>query len=256
MGKFSGYLICSDLDGTFGGTDCEAENSRAVQYFIENGGKFTFASGRTADFFRAKDYFSLINAPACLFNGGVIYDYRSEQLLRETRVGFTVEEFLDAIRDKRDLIRELCLYPDTAGEILRFKELCSIEGKYLNQRSVKVLCVFDNPEKANEFKAFALAHSFFKDSYISKSWGVGVEFNAASATKGHALKFIKESLGNIHTSIGIGDYENDMMLLKFADIGVAVGDGVEELKQIADWVVKPHREAALKDLIEKLEMRL
>ena len=50
MGKFSGYLMVSDLDKTFfaEGTDIPPRNIEAVKYFIENGGKFTLATGRGA----------------------------------------------------------------------------------------------------------------------------------------------------------------------------------------------------------------
>lgn len=79
-----------------------------------------------------------------------------------------------------------------------------------------------------------------------------MEFNAANATKGHALRFIKEYLGNIHTAVGIGDYENDIPLIKMADIGAAVGNAMDCVKRCADLVVKSNKEGAVRDLIEKL----
>lgn len=48
MKKFEGYLIVSDLDGTFLGKQSRIveRNVEAVRYFTENGGLFTFATGR------------------------------------------------------------------------------------------------------------------------------------------------------------------------------------------------------------------
>ena len=98
--------------------------------------------------------------------------------------------------------------------------------------------------------------TFFKNTYISNSWDTGVEFNSNEGTKGSAIKFIKDYLGDIHTSIAIGDYENDIPMLKAADIAVCVGDGIEDVKREADLIVKNASEGAVADLIRKLEEKV
>ena len=53
MGKFSGYLICSDYDGTFATAGQPVqENLEALRHFVENGGRFTLATGRSVEFIR------------------------------------------------------------------------------------------------------------------------------------------------------------------------------------------------------------
>lgn len=50
LGKFDGILICSDIDGTilenstFG--SIFEKNAEAVKHFTDNGGRFTFITGR------------------------------------------------------------------------------------------------------------------------------------------------------------------------------------------------------------------
>ena len=84
MGKFEGVLICSDLDGTFiGAGDAISVNKNAVEYFIEEGGRFTFATGRNIAHLLNSELYTIINAPACLLNGSVIYDYKEGQILYE-----------------------------------------------------------------------------------------------------------------------------------------------------------------------------
>ena len=67
---------------------------------------------------------------------------------------------------------------------------------------------------------------------------------------------LKNYLPGIHTTVGIGDYENDLSLLAHADIAVAVENAIEPVKLQADMIVASNKEGAIKDLIEKLEIRL
>ena len=61
---------------------------------------------------------------------------------------------------------------------------------------------------------------------------------------------------DIHTTIGVGDYENDMTLLECADIGYAVGNAIESVKSIADRVTVSNKEHALAAIINDLERGL
>ena len=255
MGIFDCYLICSDIDGTFTGGDRLQENLDAVRYFTENGGHFTFATGRAANHLRDCGLLPVVNCPACLCNGSVIYDYQSEQLLRETYLHFSISEFLEACKNQMHQMNRLHTISNGTGSIVVFdRENATAEDLATNP--IKLVCRFDSPEKADAFQCFAVSHPLFRDTYISKSWSHGVEFNHASSTKGHALDFLKAHLGNIHTTVGIGDYENDLPLIAHADIGVAVANAVAPLKQAADMIVCANQEAAIKDLIKKLDVRL
>ena len=251
MGKFDGFLICTDIDGTF----ASGENI-AVEYFKANGGKFTFATGRGVNHMRNPELRNVFNAPVCLCNGGIIYDYKSERILRERRLDLTVKEAIEAVNEQKDTVDIIDVYYDYTEETLRVSDVSEIPPELLDVKAIKIIFVFENAEKADKFKSFALKQESLKSCYISKSWSVGVEFNSADATKGKALDFIKNYLGNIHTAIGIGDYENDITLLTHADIGVAVGDALDVVKQAADMIVKPVREFAVKDLIERLDREL
>lgn len=255
MGIFDGFVICSDLDGTFWGQGAEVENQKAVEYFIENGGRFCFATGRTVEFMRPKPFFSVINAPTCLFNGAVVYDYSEEKILRETRLSYTVREFLNNVSDKMDGFRKFILYRNIHDSGTQYTALEDITEDDLDCYSIKLLCSFETSERTLEFKNACLKMPFFKDNFIARSWSGGVEFNAINGTKGAALDFIKNHC-NAHTSIGIGDYENDLTLVQHADIGVAVGNAVDELKSCADWEVVHYSECAIKDLIGRLEVAI
>ena len=255
MGKFDGYLICSDLDGTFWNGENPA-NAEAVRYFTENGGRFSFMTGRQASFLRELPFFDCMNAPAGLYNGSVAYDFTQKQVLFEERVPLTAQTFLDVIGDWRKKTVRISSFDDISGELINLAAPETLSRKELQAHMLKIVPVFEDVETADAFIRYAQQQDVFQDCYISKSWSVGVEFNSRKGTKGHALDFIKRYLGNIHTAIGIGDYWNDIPLVQHADIGVAVGSAIEPLKQAADWIVNPCQENAVEDLIRRLEQHI
>lgn len=257
MGKFDGILICSDIDGTFsqGGKYADG-NYEAVRYFQENGGRFTFVTGRHVYYLRQSGFYRMINAPACLFNGAAIYDFEKDELLNEQRATYTIGEFMAALGEERKLTREFRFYRDCYDEGIWFKWNEPIPAEIAALHSLKVVVTFHSVEDADRFKEIALKNPFFKGDYIGKSWDVGLEFNPASATKGQAVQWLKGYLGDIHTAYGIGDYENDAELIRQADVGVAVGNAVPEIKALADWIVKPCAEYAVRDLIERIEKEI
>ncbi len=253
MGKFDGILICSDYDSTFFGQGAEVENAEKLKYFAENGGRFAFATGHTVSFMRQNRYFGLVNAPACLFNGAVVYDYAEEKVLRERRLPYSAREFAKAISFEVKGLRKAEVYGDAFCGAKEYADI-SFDDVENGLNPLKIICIFETAEAALAFKAKCEKIALFKGTtFISRSWGPGVEFNAVDGTKGDAAVFIKEHLGNIHTLIGVGDYENDLTLVEYSDIGAAVGNAIEALKEKADIVTVPCAEGAICELIRLLE---
>ena len=93
---YESYTIISDLDGTIiphGGCVSEA-NKRAIAAFIEGGGHFGIATGRTPE--AAAGYLTdvAITAPSIFFNGSMLYDWQAGALLVEGTQSVTVKNAL------------------------------------------------------------------------------------------------------------------------------------------------------------------
>ena len=258
MQKFDGYLICTDLDDTFRrGERSIVGNSEAIRYFTENGGRFTFATGRSVAHLGEESFIDLVNAPACLYNGGYVYDYATRQVLRNACVSYTLGEFLEAV-DEGFFARSRAYVCHDARDIvfdLPGNELKTQSPQVLQTKPLKMMFAFATEQEALAFRDYARALEFLQGSYISRSWDTGVEITAGDATKGHALQFIKKHLGNIHTAIGVGNYENDIPLLTHADLGVAVENALDSVKQVADLIVRPAADCSIAHLIELLDAK-
>ena len=87
MKKFENIVIASDLDGTYfaTGTKLVERNLERVRYFCDNGGHFTFATGRLPIFTRKvmPNAHELVNMPAVTGNGTCLYDFEAKKPLEE-----------------------------------------------------------------------------------------------------------------------------------------------------------------------------
>lgn len=90
--------------------------------------------------------------------------------------------------------------------------------------------------------------------YFSLPWFT--EIVAQGVNKGAALK----TLGNVFgvssaEMIAIGDNYNDLPMLEYAGLGVAMGNASVELKEQADFVTRRHDDDGVADVIEKFILK-
>ena len=70
-----------------------------------------------------------------------------------------------------------------------------------------------------------------------------LEFSKAGVTKGKGLLYLANILSvPMETTMAIGDTENDISILQTAQIGVAMGNAVSEVKKIADYITTSYNE--------------
>ncbi len=111
MAKFDGVLFVTDYDDTLYDLTLSVseENRAAIRYFIENGGRFSIATGRAYTTFtpQIEKEHLLFNAPVVLSNGAAIYDYQAERYIERTLLH----------EDAPARLLELCRrFPDLAFE--------------------------------------------------------------------------------------------------------------------------------------------
>ncbi len=74
--------------------------------------------------------------------------------------------------------------------------------------------------------------------HVTTSVPIFLETTQAGVNKGTAIDFVATELLGIATEkvMAIGDNYNDVEMLSYAGIGVAMGNAPEDVRQIADWV--------------------
>jgi HAD-superfamily hydrolase, subfamily IIB len=88
--------------------------------------------------------------------------------------------------------------------------------------------------------------------HITKSKPHYLEFTHKEGTKGHALRFLAEHIGSTSEhAIAIGDAWNDREMIVEAGLGVAMGNALPALKEIANYVTLTNNEEGVRHVIEK-----
>lgn len=80
-----------------------------------------------------------------------------------------------------------------------------------------------------------------KEIYMTSSIDHLIEISNENAGKHSGIKYMMELLNLKREEVAaFGDAENDMDMLKFAGIGIAMENACEECKRVADFVTKHH----------------
>lgn len=132
------------------------------------------------------------------------------------------------------MMRELRTPVDNLSETLRQK------GRPVQKMQMHFQ---DLAERDRQLKLVA---ERFPETAVSSSLPWNIEINSAGATKGRALKALCQALGiDLRDTLAFGDGTNDLDMIRTAGIGIAMGNGAEEVKAAADWVAPNNDDAGV-----------
>jgi hydroxymethylpyrimidine pyrophosphatase-like HAD family hydrolase len=78
------------------------------------------------------------------------------------------------------------------------------------------------------------------DVYLTQSSPIYLEATHPSVNKGFAVQYLAEKILNISAAevMAIGDNFNDLTMLEYAGISIAMGDAPQPVQDQANWVTK------------------
>ena len=258
MGKFDGILIATDLDGTLAiGKEINAKNIKAINYFKENGGKFTVCTGRVHTYLEDVLTMCTPNTYIISLNGATIVDAKSGEFLYRGYLPKSFTVMFDTIFKYAGDINDIFVYYKDCKEAAHYKPSDIISGDAfidIDNDIHKIVFSFKTEQIAilaeNEANELKLC-----DLICTRSWPTGVEILHSDSTKGMSALRLKELIGS-GILVTAGDFENDIPMLKAADIGYAVSNAIDSVKAVADKITVSASDGAIASIINDIEALL
>ncbi len=202
-----------------------------------------------------------LNTPVISYQGGLIKEINGTTLYQSNLPTQIAKEIIKWARQNKvhlNLYLDDKLYVEENNEIIQYY----IKGKFVNY----TVCSFDDLEIKDINKLLAIdihdpervtgwvevLQEKYPQLYIVKSTPYYCEIGPSNAKKSLSVEFLRNYWGiKKEEVLTIGDQNNDIDLVECGGIGVAMGNGTEELKACADYITDTCENDGFVKAIEK-----
>lgn len=260
-------LLAVDMDGTLlrDNKTISCTTLKAIQDAKNHGVKIVLSSGRYLNGIREYlKQLDILNEEeyAITLNGALIQETKSGKVLYDSPLSHDDVNYIYSIGNSLNLNVEL-VSPDYFV-INKVTQLFEVDSKINNIRfrimdmntipkDLEILKVmFVNSGKVLDATPKKLPEEIFERFSVVRSGTNFLEFLNKGTSKGTAIKILADKL-NIKSEeiICIGDAENDINMIKYAGLGVAMANAYPHVKEIADYITKSNEEDGVAHVINK-----
>ena len=256
-------LLAVDMDGTLLNNQKEIPDNtlEAINEMILKDYVFCISTGRPM--YGVKKYCEQINGdiPLILYNGAVVTFSKSNKVL--------LSNCLKAEQSKRiiDLINSFDgTYIFWSNEELYVNKINDYTNGYFKISNAKANIIdantiiphgkitkiiwFEENSKLVEYQRTVLKD--YKDVNFFTSQPTFLEFVSTGISKAKALEIIGEYYGiDKDEMVAVGDGCNDLLMLEYAGLGVAMANADEEVRTKADYVTSSNEDEGVLEVINK-----
>jgi Cof subfamily protein (haloacid dehalogenase superfamily) len=261
-------LIALDMDGTLLTTEKKiSEKTKvAIKAAEAKGVKIVLASGRPLlginksleelELLKDDDY-------VLSFNGGLVQNTKTKEIVSKVslkgsdlkyiyEISRNLNINIHAFSAKDGLITpKNSQYTDHEAEIngidINIKDFNEIEDE---EDIIKVMMI--DPQEILDPAIDKLPSEIYEKYSVFKSSPFFLEFTHKEVDKGLGLKKLGEYLGiKKEEIIACGDAGNDLSMVKYAGLGVAMDNAVAEVKEAANFITSSNDEDGIAMVIEK-----
>ncbi|WP_125154042.1 sugar-phosphatase [Clostridium rectalis] len=260
-------LIALDMDGTLLNSKKNISNSNltAIKNAKKIGSKVVLATGRPLkgikkylkelDLINTEDY-------CVVFNGAVVQNVKTEEILCKKLLTINdVKNIYDISKDLNIHLHLLTLDSCITPKIGKYTQLESdlnhipLQIKDFNKldKNLEVVKVIFADEPDTITKSIEkLPKELFKKFTIVRSAPYFLEFLNKDVNKGTGVQLLAKNLHiPKHNIICVGDAGNDIHMIKYAGLGVAMGNAFPEVKNIADYITLTNDNDGVAHVINK-----
>lgn len=265
-------VLVLDIDGTL--TNSEKQITPATKAGIQNimklGHKVILASGRpTPGMRRYEKELELENYGGYLlsFNGGRIVESRTGEVVYQRTLPLTI------IRSLYEFVKEnhcglITYLGDQVISAFEPDEYIELESR-INGMPIRVVddfvgfvdfdinkCLVTAPPEAAPELEKQLREQYQGIASVYRSEAFFIEIMPENVDKAASLDRMLESLGlTKDNAICCGDGFNDISMIRYAGVGVAMGNAKQEVKEAADYITASNDEDGLVEVIDKFILK-
>ncbi|WP_408955740.1 Cof-type HAD-IIB family hydrolase [Natroniella sp. ANB-PHB2] len=259
-------LVAIDLDDTLLANDLQISKRtvKAIKEAQNEGVRVVIATGRMHS--SALPYAKMLGLKHELitYNGALVKRVVDNQTLYHEPISTELVRKVAKVAQKHDLhinfyLDDLLYVNKTGVEADYYEEIAGIKpilitedvGDFLDRPSTKLLIIENDRTKLEE--VFSELTAGFADSVTITTSKVNfIEIMGQQVCKGTTLANVATKLGiKAEEIIAIGDSYNDLEMIEYAGLGVAVGNAKEEIKEEADYITGTNNEEGVAQVIEK-----
>lgn len=253
-------VLVLDIDGTISGrtNDVTAGVKQAIAAVQKQGIQVAIATGRMYQ--SAVRFHQAVGStlPIMAYQGAFIRDPVSGKLYRHTPLSrnyalvllqelaeleaaqrLSIHLYIDDQLHVRRILTDTQEYAERSGvKPLAVGDLAVFLQGNPHLETTKLLAQSPDPEVVADILMRLKQTYAPADLYLTQSVATFFEATHPLANKGAAVRYMAEELLGLTAAqvMAVGDNFNDLEMLRYAGIGVAMGDAPAGVKAIADWV--------------------
>lgn len=267
-------LICIDMDGTLlmDQQNISEENKKAIKEAISRGVHVAITTGRVYNCAKLYSDEIGLKTPIIASNGAFIGGSNGETIYNNPLNANEIKGFLSLTKQYGLLsyltgnfgIVSTTELPDNHiykvlnkrlkdEEKIQFEVIDNIDNafKLYPNQLLKGVCIEKN-NISNLMKVKKELKKLNPELEIVSSWDDNFEIMKKGSSKGEAVAQLTKYFNLKRDEVMcIGDSENDLSMIEYAGIGVAMGNAIDIVKQSAQYVTLPNTESGVAKAIEK-----
>ena len=260
-------LLALDIDGTLldrqTDTPLTERTKRAIGSVLETGAGVTLATGRTSNSAIPFSRDLGLTLPIISYQGSLTSNPVTNEIVRETPVPLPLAHQLIRLLEDRGMnpyvyVRDHFYVREMTDAVRRSEEFLKIKAEVVSdlvhgirESPTKIVVVGDAEVIGG---VVAMVDSHFNGAISAMhTYDYLCEIGHPDGSKGMALGHMARSLGvKREEVIAVGDSPNDVDMIQWAGLGVAMGNASEKVKSSANLVIKPASDHGLALLLETL----
>ena len=279
MGKFAGVLLASDFDNTLVYTEralrtgspvppLSEANRKALEYFMEEGGRFAIATGRALPAFMQYAPIVPMNAPGVVCNGAMLYDFEKEVFLEQALLDEIARERGQQILESFPQAAVEAYHIDNVIHAVHPNEITRQHEHLTKVGVTEAPSLLDVPlplgkllfeaerSTLEQIVEMMKERGWYEDYELIFSTDHLLEMTVKGANKGGMVQRLAAQLGiSMEHVYCAGDEANDISMLMVAAEGFAPANCADAVRESGATIVADAEHDALAEIVAILDRK-